>query len=74
MVGYDIISLKMKYAIMSDAHSNPVALSLALKDAERRKCGKFLFLGDVTGYGYDVASTLKLVKESFGVVLIIQKN
>lgn len=60
----------MKYAIMSDAHSNPAALALALKDAKRRKCGKFLFLGDVTGYGYDVASVLKQVKAEFDVVLL----
>lgn len=60
----------MKYAIMSDVHSNPAALALALQDAKRRKCGKFLFLGDVTGYGYDVVSALKLVKGSFDVVLM----
>lgn len=60
----------MKYAIMSDAHSNPAALSLALKDARRRKCGKLVFLGDVTGYGYDVGETLKLVKANFDVVLM----
>lgn len=55
----------MKYAIMSDAHSNPAALELALRDARKRRCGKFAFLGDVTGYGYDVKSTLKLVRENF---------
>lgn len=55
---------------MSDAHSNPAALTLALKDAKRRKCGKLVFLGDVTGYGYDVGETLKLVKEYFEVVLM----
>lgn len=60
----------MKYAIISDAHSNPAALALALKDAKRRKCEKMLFLGDVTGYGYDVSSTLKLVKQNFDVVLM----
>ena len=38
----------MKYAIMSDAHSNPAALELALKDAKKRKCEKFVFLGDTT--------------------------
>lgn len=60
----------MKYAIMSDAHSNPVALATALKDAKRRKCGKFVFLGDVTGYGYDVKKTLDLVRRNFDVVLM----
>ena len=60
----------MKYAIMSDAHSNPAALELALKDAKKRKCEKFVFLGDTTGYGYDVKTTLKLVKDSFDVVVM----
>jgi len=60
----------MKYAIMSDVHANPVALETALKDARRRKCERFVFLGDVTGYGYDVQSALKLVRKSFDVVLL----
>lgn len=60
----------MKYAIMSDAHSNPAALKVALRDAKRRKCGRFVFLGDVTGYGYDVKETLKLVRDGFDVVLM----
>ena len=57
------------YAIMSDAHANPVALETALEDARAQGCDKFLFLGDVTGYGYDVKKTLSLVRDSFDVVL-----
>ena len=34
----------MLYAIMSDAHANPVALETALKDARALGCKKFLFL------------------------------
>lgn len=60
----------MKYAIMGDAHSNPAALTLALKDAKRRKCGQFVFLGDMTGYGYDAVSVIKLVRENFNTVII----
>ena len=60
----------MKYAIMSDAHANPVALETALKDAQRFKCDRRVFLGDVTGYGYDVHATLKLVRQSFDVALM----
>lgn len=55
---------------MSDAHANPPALDLALKDAEKHKCGKFVFLGDTTGYGYDVKGTLKLVRENFDAVIM----
>ena len=60
----------MKYAIMSDAHANPQALETALADARAAKCGKFILLGDVTGYGYDPKRTLELVRENFDVVLM----
>ena len=60
----------MKYAIMSDAHANPLALETALADARAAKCGKFILLGDVTGYGYDPKRTLELVRENFDVVLM----
>lgn len=59
----------MKYAVMSDAHSNPKALELALADAEKMGCERFVFLGDITGYGYDVKKTLNLVRNRFQVVL-----
>lgn len=55
---------------MSDAHANPLALKTALADARKRRCEKFLFLGDTTGYGYDVKETLRLIRESFDVVLM----
>ena len=55
---------------MSDAHSNPLALETALADARAHGCKKFLFLGDVTGYGYDVKKTLSLVRDNFDVVLL----
>ena len=42
----------MKYAIMSDVHANPRALKVALEDARRLGCEKYVLLGDVTGYGY----------------------
>lgn len=60
----------MKHAVMSDVHANPKALSAAVADARRRGCGRFLLLGDVTGYGYDVKGALDLVRENFDVVLM----
>ena len=60
----------MKYAIMSDAHANPEALETALVDARKARCGKFILLGDVTGYGYDPKRTLELVRKNFDVVLM----
>ncbi len=60
----------MKYAIMSDVHANPKALETALADAHKAGCGKFILLGDVTGYGYDPKRTLELVRKNFDVVLM----
>ena len=60
----------MKYAIMSDVHANPVALETALADARAVGCGKFIMLGDVTGYGYDPKRTLEIVRRNFDVVLM----
>ena len=60
----------MKYAIMSDVHANPRALEAALADARAQKCEKFVFAGDVTGYGYDVNAALRLVRENFDVALM----
>ena len=60
----------MKYAIMSDVHSNPMALEKALKDARSRGCRKFILLGDITGYGYDAERALAIVRKEFDVVLM----
>ena len=60
----------MKYAIMSDAHANPLALKTAIADARSFRCEKFIFAGDITGYGYDAKATLDLVRKNFDVVLL----
>jgi len=60
----------VQYAVMSDVHANPAALTAALADARRRGCMRYIMLGDVTGYGYDVRETMRLVRESFDVVLM----
>lgn len=56
--------------MMSDVHANPAALAAAVADARSRGCSRFVLLGDVTGYGYDVKGALKLVRENFDVVLM----
>ena len=60
----------MRCAIMSDVHSNPAALKVAIEDARSRGCKRLLMLGDTTGYGYDVKGALKLVKDAFDIVLM----
>ena len=57
----------MKYAIMSDVRANPRALETALADSRAQKCEKFVFAGDVAGYGYDANAALRLVRENFDV-------
>lgn len=51
---------------MSDVHANPAAL----KDAHVQGCGRFVMLGDTTGYGYDVKEAIKLVRSEFDIVLM----
>ena len=60
----------MRYAVMSDVHANPRGLKSALEDARRLGCGKYVFLGDVTGYGYDVKAALEVVRKNFDIVLM----
>lgn len=60
----------MKIAIMGDVHANPHALETAIEDAKSFGCEKFWFLGDVTGYGYDVKESVRLVREEFDLALM----
>lgn len=55
---------------MSDVHANPAALRAALADSRHEGCGRRLFLGDVTGYGYDAKVALELVRANFDVSLM----
>ena len=40
-------------ALLADIHSNREALTACLADAERRKAQRYVFLGDLVGYGAD---------------------
>ena len=60
----------MKTAVMSDVHANPAALRAALVDSRLLGCTRWIFLGDVTGYGYDVRVALELVRARFDVALM----
>lgn len=43
----------MKLAILSDIHSNILALKAVISEAEKRGCEHFLTLGDIVGYYYN---------------------
>lgn len=60
----------MKYAILSDIHSNPEALERVLEDAWDHDVDKIICLGDIVGYGPDPAGAVDLVRNSCDVVLV----
>jgi predicted phosphodiesterase len=53
----------MKYAILSDVHSNWEALTAVIEDAQQQGADQFLCLGDTVGYNADPALCLDKIKE-----------
>jgi len=51
----------MKYAIISDIHSNLEALEAVIKDCSKKGIDKYLCLGDIVGYGADPSACVKKV-------------
>ena len=41
----------MKYAIFSDVHANYEALQAVLADSDRQDVHRYVFIGDIVGYG-----------------------
>ena len=53
----------MKFAVVSDIHSNIPALDAVLKDIEEQKVDKIICLGDVIGYGpHPIECSEKIMK------------
>jgi diadenosine tetraphosphatase ApaH/serine/threonine PP2A family protein phosphatase len=52
----------MKYAILSDIHSNLDALQVVLQHAEEQGCTHHVCLGDIVGYGPNPVECLELVR------------
>ncbi len=53
----------MRYLIFSDIHSNLEAFEKLLSDKTISSVDKFLFLGDLVGYGADPNDTISIFKE-----------
>jgi len=53
----------MKYALLSDVHSNLEAFQAVLKDLSREKVDQVFFLGDVVGYGADPDKCIETLQE-----------
>lgn len=52
----------MKTAILSDVHANLEALTACMAHARHQGAGRFVFLGDLVGYGADPVACLALVR------------
>lgn len=60
----------MKFAIISDIHSNLEALTTALEAIKKESVDQILFLGDVVGYGANPNECVDLVREHCSVILL----
>jgi predicted phosphodiesterase len=52
----------MKYAILSDIHSNLEALQVVLHHAKQQKCTHYVCLGDIVGYGPNPKECLEIIR------------
>ena len=52
----------MRYAIFSDIHSNLEAFEEALRFYEKERVDRFVFLGDIVGYGANPKEVIALLK------------
>jgi diadenosine tetraphosphatase ApaH/serine/threonine PP2A family protein phosphatase len=52
----------MKYALLSDIHSNLEAFQAVIKDLECEKVDHICFLGDIVGYGADPGKCIDLLE------------
>lgn len=53
----------MRYAVLSDIHSNLEALDAVLTDAHARGCDQFICLGDVVGYNADPNECMRQIRQ-----------
>ena len=51
----------MRYGIFSDVHGNLEAFKVALKYCRREKIDKFIYLGDIVGYGANPSECIALL-------------
>lgn len=71
--GFDVAGGLMLIAILSDIHGNREALDACLAQAARMRAERYVFLGDLVGYGADpcyVVDTVARRMESGAVALL----
>ncbi|MCX5995654.1 MAG: metallophosphoesterase family protein, partial [Chloroflexi bacterium] len=60
----DILACNMRYAIISDIHSNLTAFQAVLQDIEAREGFERIWcLGDIVGYGPDPKECIELLRQ-----------
>jgi len=60
----------MKYAIISDIHSNLEALNCVLDDISKHSVASIICLGDVLGYGANPQECLKLILDHCDLIIM----
>jgi diadenosine tetraphosphatase ApaH/serine/threonine PP2A family protein phosphatase len=60
----------MLTALLADLHSNLFALEACLRHARARGAERFVFLGDLVGYGPDPSEVIELVSSQRGALVI----
>ena len=53
----------MRFAILSDIHSNLEALEAVLDDAKAQDCTNFVCLGDIVGYNANPSECVKIIRD-----------
>jgi diadenosine tetraphosphatase ApaH/serine/threonine PP2A family protein phosphatase len=53
----------MKFAILSDIHSNLDAFQVVLEHTKQQKCTHYVCLGDIVGYGPNPVECLELIRQ-----------
>jgi len=59
----------LRYAIISDIHSNIEALQAVLKTIEQENIDKIVCLGDIVGYGPDPNECIELIQQHCEIIL-----
>ncbi len=63
----------MKYAVITDVHSNVFALEAALKEIDKMRPDKIICLGDIVGNGFYPEETASMIR-SRGDILCVKGN
>ncbi len=53
----------MRFAVLSDIHSNLEALEAVLADARSERCEEFVCLGDIVGYNADPSACVQRIRD-----------